>query len=185
MTGDAFGSCQIGKQPLCRDPVIPSKHASIRCNAQVDAHIRDNIAILTICLLMTTYLWSRDWSRSGGSYGNNTRVICCPAQGCPESVVAQLPTDRAQSRLWHDQKIWYQTYLWQNTFKITPNWATVRTCLHCDVILSWRVRGHEERRQAPKTVWPVNARRVICRYQNNSYGIINHHKHIRDCFSEA
>ena len=21
----------------------------------------------------------RDWSRSGGSYGNNTRVICCPA----------------------------------------------------------------------------------------------------------
>ena len=28
----------------------------------------------------------RDWSRSGGSYGNNTRVICCPAPGCPESA---------------------------------------------------------------------------------------------------
>ena len=28
----------------------------------------------------------RDWSRSGGSYGNNTRVICCPAPGRPESA---------------------------------------------------------------------------------------------------
>ena len=78
MTGHAFDSCQIEKQPLCRDPVIPSKHESIRCNAQVDAHIRDDIAILIICIVMSTYLWSRDWSRSGGSYGNNTRVICYP-----------------------------------------------------------------------------------------------------------
>ena len=28
----------------------------------------------------------RDWSRSGGSYGNNTRVICCPVPGRPESA---------------------------------------------------------------------------------------------------
>ena len=28
----------------------------------------------------------RDWSRSGGSYGTNTRVICCPAPGRPESA---------------------------------------------------------------------------------------------------
>ena len=28
----------------------------------------------------------RDWSRSVGSYGNNTRVICCPAPGRPESA---------------------------------------------------------------------------------------------------
>ena len=32
------------------------------------------------------YLYLRDWSRSGGSYGNNTRVICCPALGRPESA---------------------------------------------------------------------------------------------------
>ena len=25
----------------------------------------------------------RNWSRSGGSYGNNTLVICCPAPGRP------------------------------------------------------------------------------------------------------
>ena len=31
-------------------------------------------------------IWLRDWSRSGGSYGNNTRVICCPAPGRPESA---------------------------------------------------------------------------------------------------
>ena len=33
----------------------------------------------------------RDWSRSGGSYGNNTRVICCPAQGRPESAAWSIP----------------------------------------------------------------------------------------------
>ena len=31
----------------------------------------------------------------------------------------------------------------------------------------------EERRQVRKIVWPVNAGRVICRYQNNLCGI-NH-----------
>ena len=43
----------------------------------------------------------------------------------------------------------------------------------------------EERRQARKIVWPVNAEKVICRYQNNLCGIINHHKHIRYCFLDV
>ena len=79
--------------------------------------------------------------------------------------------------------------------KSPPNRATSPTCLHCDVtrlslttgvvalhIPSWRIKVREERRQARKIVWPVNAGRVICRYQNNLCGIINHHKHIRYCF---
>ena len=49
-------------------------------------------------------------------------------------------------------------------------------------ILSWRVREREERRQARKTVWPVNAGRVICRYRNHLYGITNHHKDFWDSF---
>ena len=79
--------------------------------------------------------------------------------------------------------------------KSPPNLATSRTCLHCDVthlslttgvvalhIPSWMIEVREERRQARKIVWPVNAGRVICRYQNNLCGIINHHRHIRYCF---
>ena len=75
------------------------------------------------------------------------------------------------------------------------NRATSSTCLHCDVmhlslttgvaalhISSWRVGVHKEHHQAHKTVWPVNAGIVICHYQNNICGIINHHKYIRDCF---
>ena len=76
--------------------------------------------------------------------------------------------------------------------KSPPNRATSPTCHHCDVahlslttgivalhIPSWRIEVREERRQAHKTVWPVDAGRVICRYQNNLCGIINHHKHIK------
>ena len=75
--------------------------------------------------------------------------------------------------------------------KSPPNLATSPTCLHCDVthislttgvvalhIPSWRIEVREERREARKIVWPVNAGRVICRYQNDLCGIINHHKHI-------
>ena len=82
--------------------------------------------------------------------------------------------------------------------KPPPNLATSPTCLHCDVthlslttgvvalhIPSWRIEVREERRQARKIVWPVNAGRVICRYQNNLCGIINHHKHIRYCFLDV
>ena len=52
-------------------------------------------------------------------------------------------------------------------------------------IPSWRIEVREERRQARKIVWPVNAGRVICRYQNNLCGIINHHKHVRYCFLDV
>ena len=82
--------------------------------------------------------------------------------------------------------------------KSPPNRATSPTCLHCDVthlslttgvvalhIPSRRVGGHEEHRQARKTVWPVNAGRVVCCYHNNLCGIINHHKHIWECFSDV
>ena len=82
--------------------------------------------------------------------------------------------------------------------KSPPNRATSPTCLHCDVthlslttgvvalhIPSQRVGVREEHRQARKTVWPVNAGRVICRSQNNLCGIINHHKHIWECFCDV
>ena len=79
--------------------------------------------------------------------------------------------------------------------KLPPNRATSPTCLHCDVthlslttgvvalhIPSWRAGVREERRQVLKNVWPVHAGRMIYRYQNNLFGIINHQKHIRYCF---
>ena len=156
----------------------------------------------------------RDWSRSGGSYGNNTRVICCPAPGRPESaargtsrrrttnhegVVAVTP-DRPWSIpiiTWLNNVILH-VFTTKKRSKSPPNRATSPTCLHCDVthlslttgvvalhIPSRRVGVCEEHRQARKIVWPVNAGRVICRYQNNLCGIINHHKHIWECFCDV
>ena len=71
------------------------------------------------------------------------------------------------------------------------NRATSPTCLHCDVthlslttgavalhIPSWRGRECEEIRQACS--WAVNAGIMIFRYQNQVYGLPNHHKHIWD-----
>ena len=43
-------------------------------------------------------------------------------------------------------------------------------------------RRGKERCQARKTVWSVNAGRVICRSQNHLYRIINHNKHTWGCF---
>ena len=158
-------------------------------------------------------IWLRDWSRSGGSYGNNTRVICCPAPGRPESAArgTSLPDNKSwgcccrNSRLTvinPDYNMTKQRCMKRIYDKIRPksppNRATSPTCLHCDVthlslttgvvalhIPSWRIEVREERRQAHKIVWPVNAGRVICRYQNNLCGIINHHKHIRYCFLDV
>ena len=72
--------------------------------------------------------------------------------------------------------------------KSPPNRPPSPSCLHCEVthlslttgivalhIPSWRVRKHKEHRQAHKTVWLINAGRVIYRYWNHSYGITNHH----------
>ena len=67
----------------------------------------------------------RDWSRSGGSYGNNTRVTCCPAPGRPDVPRAQLETSRGHSLVKHDQTTLYYTCLRQNTFKITTKSSDV------------------------------------------------------------
>ena len=155
----------------------------------------------------------RDWSRSGGSYGNNTRVICCPSPGRPESAARGTSPPDNKSRgcccrnslptvINPDYNMIKQRYITRIYDKIRskspPNRATSPTCLHCDVthpslttgvvalhIPSQRVGVREEHRQARKTVWPVNVGRVICRSQNNLCGIINHHKHIWECFCDV
>ena len=166
------------------------------------------------CRLMDKAIcWLRDWSRSGGSYGNNTRVICCPAPGRPESAARGTSPPDNKSRgcccrnsrptvINPDYNMTKQRCMKRIYDKIRPksppNLATSPTCLHCDVthlslttgvvalhIPSWRIEVREERRQARKIVWPVNAGRVICRYQNNLCGIINHYKHIWYCFLDV
>ena len=169
---------------------------------------------LKTCLVGVFWVFQlRDWSRSGGSYGNNTRVICCPAPGRPESAARGTSPPDNKSRgcccrnsrptvINPDYNMTKQRCMKRIYDKIRPksppNRATSPTCLHCDVthlslttgvvalhIPSWRIEVREERRQARKIVWPVNAGRVICRYQNNLCGIINHHKHIRYCFLDV
>ena len=156
----------------------------------------------------------RDWSRSGGSYGSNTRVICCPAPGRPSSCAlgtSRRRKNKSRGCCCHnsrptvinpDYNMTKQRYITCIYDKIRskspPNRATSPTCLHCDVthlslttgvvalhIPSRRVGVREEHRQTRKTVWPVNAGRVVCRYQNNLCGIINHHKHIWECFCDV
>ena len=152
----------------------------------------------------------RDWLRSGGSYGDNTRVICCPAPGRPESAARGTSPPDNKSRgcccpnsrptmINPDYNMTKQRYITCIYDKIRskspPNRATSPTCLHCDVthlslttgvvalhIPSRSVGVREEHRQARKTEWPVNAGRVICCYPNNLCGIINHNKHIWECF---
>ena len=170
-------------------------------------------AIIAYCYHIVGRVSLRDWSRSGGSYGNNTRVICCPAPGRPESAARGTSPPDNKSRgcccrnsrptvINPDYNMTKQRCMKRIYDKILqnppPNLATSPTCLHYDVthlslttgvvalhIPSWRIEVHEERRQARKIVWPVNAGRVICRYQNNLCGIINHHKHIRYCFLDV
>ena len=146
----------------------------------------------------------RDWSRSGGSYGNNTLVICCPAPGRHESAARGTSPPDNKSRgccccnsrptlINPDYNMTKQRYITCIYDKIRskspPNRATSPTCLHSDVthlsLTTGRVGVHEEHRQARKTVWPVNAGRVICRYQNNLCGITDHHKHIWECFCDV
>ena len=91
-----------------------------------------SLNVLTILGVTTEYL--RDWSRSGGSYGNNTRVICCPAPGCPESAArgTSPPDNKSRGCCCRNSRptvinpdynmtktTLYNTYLRQNTFKIT------------------------------------------------------------------
>ena len=140
------------------------------------------------------YVYLRDWSRSGGSYGNNTRVICC-SRDVPAPDNKSLGCCCRNSRptvINPDYNMTKQrciTRIYDKVRSKSP--PTSPTCLHCDVthlslttgvvalhIPSRRVGVREEHRQARKTVWPVDAGRVICRFQNNLCGIINHHKHI-------
>ena len=151
---------------------------------------------------------SRDWSRLIGSYGNNTLVIWCPALERPKSAArGTCPQD---NKSWGCCRRNFRPTVINPDYTMTkqrcikciydkmcspPNRAMSPTCLHCDVthpsvttgvvalhIPLWRVGVHEEHNQARKTVWPVNAGRVICYCQNYLCGIINHHKHIRECF---
>ena len=50
--------------------------------------------MVLVCLMQSIIMCLREWSRSGGSYGNNTQVICCPASGVgmspPSSGVMKL-----------------------------------------------------------------------------------------------
>ena len=161
-----------------------------------------NVHVLVCCL--------RDWSREGGSCGNNIWVICCPAPGRPESAARGTSPPDNKSRgcccrksrptvINPDYNMTKQLCINRIHDKIRsklpPNRATSPTCLHCDFtrlslttgvvalhIPSWRAGVHEERRQALKTVWPVHAGRVMFRYQNNLFGIINHQRHIWYCF---
>ena len=69
---------------------------------------------------------------------------------------------------------------WLNKVCIKRTYDRIRSmtglvALH---IPSWRVRECEKRRQARKTVRPLNVGRGICHYQKHSYGITKHHKHI-------
>ena len=148
----------------------------------------------------------KDWSRSGGSCGNNSgtgtslrsrdvlaqdnkSLGCC----CRNSLPTVINPDYNMTKQLCMKRIYDKI-----RSKSPSNRATSPTCLHCDIthlslttgvvalhIPSWRVEVREERRQARKIVWPVNAGRVICRYQNNLCGIINHHKHIRECFLDV
>ena len=170
-----------------------------------------NINHSNVCCMQDFRL--RDWSRSGGSYGNNPRVICCPAPGRPESAARGTSPPNNKSRgcccrnsrptvINPDYNMTKQRCMKRIYDKIhpksPPNLATSPTCLHCDVthlslttgvvalhIPSWRIEVREERRQARKIVWPVNAGRVNLCYQNDLCGIINHHKHIRYCFLDV
>ena len=122
-----------------------------------------------------------------GSYGNHTRVICCPAPGLPESAArgTSPPDNKSRGCCCHNSRPTVINPDYNMTkqlcinriydkirSKLPPNRATSPTCLHCDIthlslttgvaalhIPSWRAGLREERRQALKTVWPVHAGR--------------------------
>ena len=107
------------------------------------------------------------WSWSGGSYGNNTIMICCPAQGHPESCALgmSLPYNKSWWCCCHNSlptavnpnynmiKLYCIKCIYNKIRSKSPaNWATPSTCHHCDIthlflttgvvalhIPSWRV----------------------------------------------
>ena len=64
----------------------------------------------TYCFLQNAHyrhpIYIRDWSRSRGSFGNNTQVICCPAPGCPEStaLATSPPNNKARGCCCHNYR---------------------------------------------------------------------------------
>ena len=148
---------------------------------------------LSSCWIDVNYL--KDWSWSGGSYSNNTQgtsppdnksLGCC----CCNSLPTVINPDYNMTKQLCMKRIYDKI-----RSKSPPNRAPPPTCFHCDIMhlslmtgiaalhsLSWRVWERKVRRQVHKTVWPINAGRVICRYQNHLYGIANHHRHFWDGF---
>ena len=132
-----------------------------------------------------------DFTRAAlsGSAGAGQQIGCC----CCNSLPTVINPDYNMTKQRYITRIYDKIRP-----KSPPNRATSPTCRHCDVthlsltrgvvalhISSQRVGVREEHRQARKTVRPINAGRVICRYQNNLCGIINHHKHIWECFCDV
>ena len=140
--------------------------------------VYDNRQVNLLLWMFSVWCHLRDWYRLGGSHGNNTRVMCCPAKGRSENA-AQGTTSPPESALWgccwHNSR---QTVINPDSDYSTTeqmctkciydkihsksNRATLPTCLHCNVthislttgvaalhIPSCRVREREERRQAP------------------------------------
>ena len=166
----------------------PSQRAR---NAIITSSLVKTLSLRHYCVMCSLGWCLRDWSRSVGSYGNNTLVICCPASGRPESAARGTSPPDNKSRgcccrnsrptvINPDYNMTKQRYITRIYDKIRskspPNRAMSPTCLHCDVTLPSRTTGvvalhipsrrvgvREEHRQARKTVWPVNAGRVICR----------------------
>ena len=74
----------------------------------------------------------RYWSRSGGSYGNNTRVICWPAPGRPESAARGTSPPDNKSRV--------LSILCTTIVCVVPTvyWCVyMKLCLHGLVYLGW------------------------------------------------
>ena len=110
---------------------------------------------------------SRERSSRDVPAPDNKKLGCC----CRNSLPTVINPDYNMTK----QRCMKRIYDKKNP-KSPPNLATSPTCLHCDVthlslttgvvalhIPSWRIEVREERREARKIVWPVNAGRVICR----------------------
>ena len=127
----------------------------------------------------------KDWLWDGGSYSNKSWEPCWH-----NSWLTMINPDYFMNKHYSIKCIYDQMHS-----KSPPNWVTLPTCLHCDIthqclmmgfvalhILLWMIPEYKEHHHAHKTLWLVKAGRVICHYPNNLYGIINHQKHIGNCF---
>ena len=111
-----------------------------------------------------------------------SRGCCCPnSQPTVVNPDYNMTKQRCIKRIYHKIRS-----------KSRQNRATSPNSLHCgdthllnDGSCSFThlvLLDRKERRRARKILWPVDAGRVISRYQNNLYRITNHHNHIWDYF---